>query len=91
VTNPIVLAEVLSDSTEAYDRGAKFMHYRRIPSLQAYLLVSQAEPRIELYCRTDAGLWLLSEARAGETIAIAPLAISLDIDAIYANPLEGET
>lgn len=89
VTNPIVLAEVLSESTEAYDRGAKFAHYRRIPSLQACLIVSQAELRIELYCRTDAGLWLLSEARAGDTIAITPLAISLDVDAIYANPLKG--
>jgi Uma2 family endonuclease len=89
VTNPIVLAEVLSDSTEAYDRGAKFAHYRRISSLEAYLLVSQAEPRIELYRRTDAGLWLLSEARSGEAIEITPLAISLDVDAIYANPLDG--
>ena len=87
VTNPIVLVEVLSDSTEAYDRGAKFAHYRRIPSLQAYVLVSQADPRIELYRRTDAGLWLLSEARSGEAVEIAPLGITLDVDAIYANPL----
>ena len=88
VTNPVVLVEILSDSTEAYDRGAKFAHYRRLPSLQAYVLVSQMEPRIEVYRRTDAGQWLLSEARGGETIEIAPLAVTLDVNAIYANPLE---
>jgi Uma2 family endonuclease len=89
VTNPIVLVEVLSDSTEAYDRGAKFAHYRRIASLQAYVLVSQAEPRLEVYGRTDAGLWLLSEARGGETIEIAPLGVTLDVSAVYVNPLAG--
>lgn len=88
VTNPALLVEVLSDSTEAYDRGAKFAHYRRIASLQAYVLVSQAEPRIEVYRRTDAGQWLLSEARGGETVEIAPLAVTLDVNAVYANPLE---
>ena len=49
VTNPIVLVEVLSESTEGYDRGAKAAHYRRIPSLREYVLVSQAEPRIEVH------------------------------------------
>ena len=44
VVNPVVIVEVLSDSTEAYDRGEKFAHYRRIPSLRDYLLVSQHEP-----------------------------------------------
>jgi Uma2 family endonuclease len=86
VINPTVLVEVLSDSTEAYDRGVKFAHYR-ISSLQAYLLVSQTEPRLEVYRRTDAGLWLLSEARRGETIEVAPLAVHLDVTAIYTNPL----
>src|SRR5207245_2242045 len=62
VVNPTVLVEVLSDSTEAYDRGKKFEHYRQIPSLQAYLLVSQKEPRIEQFTRQPDGLWLLTEA-----------------------------
>jgi len=43
VTNPTLIVEVLSDSTEAYDRGAKFAHYRRLPSLREYVLVSQAD------------------------------------------------
>src|SRR2546422_7535750 len=62
VVNPTVLVEVLSDSTEAYDRGKKFEHYRRIPALQEYLLVSQKEPRIEQFIRQPDDHWLLVEA-----------------------------
>jgi len=60
--NPILLIEVLSDSTEGYDRGKKFQHYRSIESLQEYVLVSQEEARIEKYVRHGDGFWLLSEA-----------------------------
>lgn len=60
--NPILLIEVLSDSTEGYDRGKKFQHYRSIESLQEYILVSQSEARIEKYVRHGDGFWLLSEA-----------------------------
>jgi Uma2 family endonuclease len=87
VTNPTVLVEVLSDSTEAYDRGAKAAHYRRIPSLREYVFVSQAEPLIEVYRRAESGRFELFEARAGETIEIASLGVRLDVAALYANPL----
>lgn len=60
--NPVLLIEVLSDSTESYDRGKKFQHYRSIESLQEYVLVSQNEARIEKYVRHGDGFWLLSEA-----------------------------
>jgi len=60
--NPILLIEVLSDSTESYDRGKKFQHYRSIESLQEYVLVGQDEARIEKYVRHGDGFWLLSEA-----------------------------
>src|SRR5437763_1759978 len=53
--NPTVIIEVLSDSTEAYDRGKKFEHYRQIPSCKEYLLVSQKEPRIEQFIRQPNG------------------------------------
>src|SRR5258707_8863935 len=53
--NPVVVVEVLSDSTEAYDRGKKFEHYRQIPSCRGYLLVSQKEPRIEQFIRQPDG------------------------------------
>jgi Uma2 family endonuclease len=88
ITNPIVLVEVLSDSTEAYDRGAKAAHYRRIPSLREYVLVSQNEPRIEVHRRTESGRWELLEARPGETIELASLGVRLDVAAVYANPLD---
>lgn len=60
--NPVLLIEVLSDSTESYDRGKKFQHYRSIESLQEYVLVSQDEARVEKYVRHGDGFWLLSEA-----------------------------
>ena len=83
-----MLVEVLSDSTEAYDRGAKAAHYRRIASLREYVLVSQSEPRIEVHRRAEGGRWELLEARAGESIDLASIGIRLDIAAVYANPLE---
>ena len=90
LVNPVVLVEVLSDTTEAYDRGAKAAHYRRIPSVQAYLLVSQGEPLIELYRRRD-DRWELVEARPGEWLDLATLNARLDVQAIYANPLEAQS
>ncbi|MBK5971307.1 MULTISPECIES: Uma2 family endonuclease [Thiorhodovibrio] len=59
VTNPVLIVEVLSDSTEAYDRGDKFAQYRTLPSLMAYLLVAQDRVQAELYTRADDGAWLL--------------------------------
>ena len=85
--NPIVLVEVLSDTTEGYDRGAKAAHYRRIPSLREYVLVSQTEPRIEVHRRSESGRWEILEARPGESIELASLGIHLDVAAVYANPL----
>ena len=87
VTNPTVLVEVLSDTTEAYDRGAKAAHYRRIPSLREYVLVSQIEPLVEVYRRTESGRWELLEARAGDAVELASLGIHIDVTALYANPL----
>jgi len=60
--NPTLIIEVLSPSTEAYDRGFKSQQYRTIESLQEYALVSQTEPRIEVFRRQPGGDWLLSEA-----------------------------
>jgi Uma2 family endonuclease len=58
--NPRVLVEVLSDSTEKYDRGAKFGHYRQIPSLQEFVLVAQDQFLVERYVRQVDGSWLLT-------------------------------
>jgi Uma2 family endonuclease len=66
--NPTLIAEVLSPSTEAYDRGFKSAQYRTLASLQEYVLVSQTEPRIEVFHRQTAGHWLLSEAIGLEAV-----------------------
>ncbi len=62
--NPVVLVEVLSDSTEAYDRGKKFEHYRTIPSLQHYILISQDRHSIDCFSRSDEDRWELSSCQA---------------------------
>jgi Uma2 family endonuclease len=61
LVNPTLIVEVLSPSTEAHDRGLKFRRYRQIESLQEYGLVSQTEPRVEIFRRQLSGDWLLSE------------------------------
>ena len=72
--NPVVLFEVLSDSTEAYDRGAKASHYRLIPSLREYVLVSQSEVRVEVQRRNANGHWEIHESGPGEQVTLeAPL------------------
>ena len=70
--NPRLICEVLSDSTEAYDRGAKFTHYRQIASLQEYLLIAQDRPLMERFHRQPEGSWLFSEAASLD--AVLPLA-----------------
>ena len=59
--NPTVIAEVLSPSTEAYDRGLKSEQYRKIASLKEYALVSQDKPHVEVYSRQTGDQWLLTE------------------------------
>ena len=60
--NPILIIEVLSETTENYDRGKKFQHYRTIETLHEYVLVSTDEARIEKFEKTNNGFWFLSEA-----------------------------
>jgi len=67
VLNPALIVEVLSPSTEAYDRGFKFAQYRALESLQEYVLVSQSEPRVEIFRRQSSGDWLLSESAGPES------------------------
>ncbi|UJR86783.1 Uma2 family endonuclease [Sandaracinus amylolyticus] len=88
VTNPVVLVEVLSESTEAHDRGAKFAHYRHLTTLQEYVLVAQTERRIEVYRRNERDRFELIEAGAGETIELASLGVTLRVDDVYVDPLE---
>jgi Uma2 family endonuclease len=85
VVNPVVLVEVLSDSSEASDRGEKFAHYRRIPSLRDYVLVSQKGPRLEVYSR-EGERWVLTEAVGGGAIELPSLGVGLRVDDVYRDP-----
>jgi len=85
--NPVVICEVLSDSTEAYDRGAKASHYRHIPSLREYVLVSQSEQRVEVQRRNAAGHWEIHEFGPGAHAVLESLDVSLSLAALYRNPL----
>ena len=81
--NPTVIVEVLSSSTEAYDRGDKFAHYRRLESLQDYLLVSQETVRVEHYVR-QGEKWVLSEANAlTDTVHLTSIQCDLVLGDIY--------
>lgn len=78
IINPLLIAEVLSQSTEAYDRGDKFMAYRTIPSLQEYILIEQYTPHIEQFSKTESGQWLLSDYE-GEEATLSLMSVSLAI------------
>lgn len=66
--NPTLIIEVLSDSTEAYDRGRKFEHYRTLESLTEYVLIAQNRPHIESYRRQANHEWLLTECTGLEGV-----------------------
>ena len=81
--NPIVLIEVLSPSTEAYDRGEKFAHYRRLESLQEYVLIAQDKARIEHFAR-QGEQWVLSEiSDLTGTLHLPSIGCHLPLNDIY--------
>jgi|JI10StandDraft_1071094.scaffolds.fasta_scaffold527775_1 Uma2 family endonuclease len=81
--NPNVIIEVLSDSTEKYDRGKKFEAYRNLISLREYMLVSSEHKKIELFTKTTEGKWLLSENGIEDTIIIPTLDLTLLLSDVY--------
>jgi Uma2 family endonuclease len=83
--NPSLIVEVLSDSTEAYDRGKKFEHYRQVPSLQEYLLISQQEPRIEQFIRKPDRWEFCEAAGLSAHLDLPSLGVSLDLAEVFAN------
>ena len=84
VTNPTLIVEVLSDSTEAYNRGKKFAHYRTIPSFREYVLVSQKEPLIEVFFRRDDGIWQLAPVSGLDaSVPLQSLGLTLRLAEIY--------
>jgi Uma2 family endonuclease len=82
--NPRAVVEVLSDSTEKYDRGAKFGHYRQIPSLEEYVLVAQDRPLVERYVRQADGSWVLTIFEGlSSTFAFASIPVRIPLAEIY--------
>ena len=84
--NPRVIVEVLSDSTEKYDRGAKFGHYRQLMTLQEYVLVAQDRPLIERYVRQADGSWLLVVFETlSQSFAFASIPVRVTLADVYAG------
>lgn len=84
--NPLVIIEVLSESTEAYDRGRKFDHYRTIPSLREYVLVAQDRAHVDHYQFQDYGIWTLRDYDSVQSAVKFPiLECEIPLAEIYAN------
>lgn len=81
--NPTLIVEVLSESTEDYDRGTKFAHYRTIPSLSEYVLIAQKEVHVEHFVRQADG-WLLTEtSNLGDTVELPSIGCRLALKDVY--------
>jgi Uma2 family endonuclease len=85
--NPQVIFEVLSDSTEARDRGKKFETYRSIPSFCEYFLIAQDRMYVERYIRGSSGEWTMREFKADDDVVIETVHLTLPLPLIYANVL----
>jgi len=84
VTNPLLIVEVLSESTEAYDRGQKFAYYRLLESLEAYLLIAQDRVSVDLYRRQDDGSWnLRSYADLNDVVELPTINARLALSELY--------
>jgi Uma2 family endonuclease len=83
ITYPCLIVEVLSPSTEAYDRGGKFRMYRNNPVLQDYLLVSSTSIEMDLYHKNDTGEWIIINYKEGDTIELKSINLSFAIEQVY--------
>lgn len=83
ITNPRLIVEVLSRSTEAYDRGKKLDHYQRVPSLQAVVLISHRQPELEVWQRQADGSWASGTFGPGQTALIESPSVRLVVDELY--------
>lgn len=88
VTNPAAVIEVLSKSTEAYDRGDKQKGYLGLPSIRHFVLVSQREPRVEIYTRQDDGSFRFDVIETGGTAKLERIGVAIAVDELYAGVFE---
>jgi Uma2 family endonuclease len=84
IMNPVVIIEVLSDSTKNYDRGQKFQYYRMLPSLKEYVTVGQDEVHLERHIRGNAGEWILTEfGKLEDVVELPSIGVSLALSDVY--------
>lgn len=84
ITNPSLVVEVVSESTEAYDRGEKFGRYRECSSLNQYVLISTAEPVVETYLRREDGTWVFSSVKGMDAVAkLEAIGVELPLAEVY--------
>jgi Uma2 family endonuclease len=83
LTNPTLIIEVLSDETEAFDRGDKFMSYRQIESLREYILVSQYERRVEHFYKSEDGVWQVGKVVKLGELPLMTLPLNLPLTKVY--------
>lgn len=88
ISHPILVIEVLSDSTAAFDRGAKFAAYRKLESLQEYMLVDVAAQRVEIFRRNPENHWVLYDYDAADTLEIAALALRVAMSEVLDDTQE---
>ena len=83
IANPAVAFEVLSPSTEAWDRGGKFERLQRLPSLHTYVLVHPDRPRVEVFARNPDGSWTVTAYGPGQAAGLGALAVTIPVDGLY--------
>ena len=83
VQHPCLIVEVLSPSTEAYDRGGKFARYRQLETLQEYVLIDSEQIGVDCFRRNEQGLWVLYPYRAEDTMTLESVGLSLPVTALY--------
>jgi Uma2 family endonuclease len=81
--NPSLLVEVLSESTERYDRGAKFEHYKKLPALQQYVLVSHVGRSVEVWSRGAGDAWTCRVAYEGDVAELSSIHATIDVRELY--------
>jgi Uma2 family endonuclease len=87
IVNPTVVVEILSASTEDYDRGEKLEHYKRIPALREIVLVAHDERRVDVVRRDDDGTWRTYSADERETVELNSIGCRFSVAEVYRDPL----
>ncbi|WP_414622661.1 Uma2 family endonuclease [Calothrix sp. CCY 0018] len=83
IRHPCLIVEVLSPSTEAFDRGKKFTRYRQSSTLKEYVLIASDEIAVECFRRNDEGLWVLRTYGEGDTLNLESVGISIPVEKLY--------